>query len=426
MATPAYATSGCSVRYHGPISSRVVAVFAAVFFSLQSVAGFFVPGMTVQRQTFSSAQCFEPMTVFQRRRYARTVRGGLGRRSIWDTAMARNQILSSHKTRKEVALDASPSAWVSDSSSDEGQRRSHPMLPTPNWNVCSTNETCDAKQATSRSTLSYWSPTAYQSALNLYSALNSCTDERLSSLIDHSLSVLYQGFRLYGPQSIIGSYNGGKDAVVILHLMRAAYAKYIEDVTIAKDEDDSEVSAPKGETSHAIPSMPKPRVTYFESEHEFPAILALLHESVREFDLDMLAFERGTKFADGLRLIVENNIFGDSIEKKEPSPMGFVLGTRKSDPNAGNQGDYAPSSSYMPPFMRINPILAWTYGDVWKFLRLFDLPYCSLYDEGYTSLGTVLDTLPCPALARDDGSFHPAYTLEDWDQERAGRTRKGK
>jgi len=57
---------------------------------------------------------------------------------------------------------------------------------------------------------------------------------------------------------------------------------------------------------------------------------------------------------------------------------------------------------------------------------LFDLPYCSLYDEGYTSLGTVLDTLPCPALARDDGSFHPAYTLEDWDQERAGRTRKGK
>lgn len=109
--------------------------------------------------------------------------------------------------------------------------------------------------------------------------------------------------------------------------------------------------------------------------------------------------------------------------------MAFVLGTRLTDPNAVGQQQFAPSSHYMPPFMRVNPILDWTYGHVWHFLRLFQLSYCSLYDQGYTSLGTVKDTLPCPALAvaghqASQGGlpkYWPAYMLRDWDQERAGR-----
>ena len=35
-----------------------------------------------------------------------------------------------------------------------------------------------------------------------------------------------QAMRLYGPQAVVASFNGGKDAVAVLHLTRAAVAWY--------------------------------------------------------------------------------------------------------------------------------------------------------------------------------------------------------
>jgi FAD synthetase len=81
------------------------------------------------------------------------------------------------------------------------------------------------------------------------------------------------------------------------------------------------------------------------------------------------------------------------------------------------------------------------YGHVWHFLRSFDLPYCKLYDRGYTSLGKRSATRPNPMLRKSqqpasnssssssaDGGeepeeceYLPAYMLPDGSFERAGR-----
>jgi len=39
---------------------------------------------------------------------------------------------------------------------------------------------------------------------------------------------------------------------------------------------------------------------------------------------------------------------------------------------------------------------------VWDFIKACELPYCNLYDHGYTSLGTVKDTIRNPELLKGE------------------------
>ncbi|KAF5397522.1 FAD synthase [Paragonimus heterotremus] len=101
------------------------------------------------------------------------------------------------------------------------------------------------------------------------------------------------------------------------------------------------------------------------------------------------------------------------------------MGTRLSDPKAADLTPMIMTDPGWPQILRINPLLDWTYADVWTFIRKLSLPYCSLYDVGYTSIGSMEDTHPNPKLRHITESgrieYHPAYTLTDLNSERFGR-----
>ncbi|KAG5556844.1 hypothetical protein RHGRI_007182 [Rhododendron griersonianum] len=67
--------------------------------------------------------------------------------------------------------------------------------------------------------------------------------------------------------------------------------------------------------------------------------------------------------------------------------------------------------------------------DIWAFLLTCKVRYCSLYDQGYTSIGSIHDTVPNALLGVNDSDnskekFRPAYLLPDGRLERAGRAKK--
>ena len=71
-------------------------------------------------------------------------------------------------------------------------------------------------------------------------------------------------------------------------------------------------------------------------------------------------------------------------------------------------------------FLRLNPCLDWKYNDIWDFLRLFNVPYCTLYDQGYTSVGGKSNTVRNEELKIDENSYKPAYMLVNEKTERDG------
>lgn len=121
----------------------------------------------------------------------------------------------------------------------------------------------------------------------------------------------------------------------MLHLVRAASAKYCTDNNV----------------------LERPSLVYFEDPKEFPEVEEHVLKAVEAYKFEMIRLDTGVKA--GLADLVGRNA----------RTLAFVLGTRQGDPNCGKQGNFAPSSSYMPAFMRVNPVIEWTYGQIWQFIE---------------------------------------------------------
>lgn len=61
----------------------------------------------------------------------------------------------------------------------------------------------------------------------------------------------------------------------------------------------------------------------------------------------------------------------------------------------------------------LHPIIDWTTSEVWEYIKSNNLPYCSLYDEGFHRLGCVLCPMTTAAQAQRDKERWPKIA-EAW------------
>ncbi|KAL8954092.1 MAG: hypothetical protein Q9222_000071 [Ikaeria aurantiellina] len=231
----------------------------------------------------------------------------------------------------------------------------------------------------------------------------------------HSLKIIQEALDRYPLHTLSLSYNGGKDCLVLLILYLSLLSTH--------------------------PSLPAslPAI-YIPPFHPFDSVTAFTVRSSKHYHLSLdIHKEEEKKNIQGGGGGGMKAAFASYLSKNRAIEAIFV-GTRRTDPHGGklSPSGFDVTDGGWPRFMRVHPVIEWRYAEVWagpgmraeiaitQFLRHLEIPYCELYDQGYTSLGGTNDTHPNPALrvVGEEGEevrFRPAYELEEDGEERLGR-----
>ncbi|OTB00385.1 hypothetical protein M426DRAFT_324335 [Hypoxylon sp. CI-4A] len=240
-------------------------------------------------------------------------------------------------------------------------------------------------------------------------------DEVLNSVKNQIIiarGVIDEALRRYRPEQLSLSYNGGKDCLVLLILILASLPSSVD---IRSTQFSSQPpSTTSSSSSHLPPPFPSSiQALYIRPPLPFAEVDEFVTETSGTYHLDLTTSDKAMKPA-----------LTEYLHER-PDVKAVFVGTRRTDPHGANLTFFDETDAGWPSFMRIHPVIDWHYRDVWGFIRALDIPYCPLYDKGYTSLGGLDDTHPNPALKETSKGqqFRPAYELTEDREERLGRDR---
>jgi len=167
------------------------------------------------------------------------------------------------------------------------------------------------------------------------------------------------------PNGVLVGHSGGKDSVVVAHLMaRAGVPHRLRHNLTTAD-------AP--ETVRFVRSLPD-----VEINRPAQTMWALIRR-------------KGLPPRRNMRYCCECQ------KEREDKGCLVVTGVRAAE-SVRRSKRHVVEACYTNRNWFFHPIIAWTTADVWQYIREHDLPYCPLYDEGFSRVGCVL----CPMVSHPD------------------------
>ena len=171
----------------------------------------------------------------------------------------------------------------------------------------------------------------------------------------------------FGPGAAVG-WTGGKDSTVVLALWR-------------------ELLAAKR------PGAPVWALN-LDTGCKFPEVLAFRDRLAREWDLELHIVRPGVDLSRYPLAVDPVACCGDlKIRPLNEAVRGLSIPALLTGVRADENRDRAnrPWLEDHGDHVRVLPILEWTELDIWTFMTRESIPWCTLYDQGYRSLGC----MPC-------------------------------
>lgn len=192
------------------------------------------------------------------------------------------------------------------------------------------------------------------------------------------VAVAIKRLQLFAPEEgYYLAFSGGKDSVVIKRLADMAGVKY--------DAHYSVTTIDPPELIHFI------RMWHSDVRWEHPKRPFLAEMAERGFPMRMNRWccadykEKGGRD----RFVITGIRWAESARRKN---------TRQMTEFCPTQGKRL-----------LHPIIDWSDGDVWQFIRENKIPYCKLYDEGFDRIGCLLCPLARKAARRREAERYPRY-----------------
>ncbi|MCD6599336.1 MAG: phosphoadenosine phosphosulfate reductase family protein [Dehalococcoidia bacterium] len=224
--------------------------------------------------------------------------------------------------------------------------------------------------------------------------------KKCAELVSKSKEVIRETFRNFNPIDTAITWTGGKDSTTNLWIIRQVCTE--DNIDLPKVMTIDEGDAFPEITDFLIKTSKKWNIDlqWLCNFDVLKSAMSHLGNTVKVKDLnkrnqaelerigskeDSFTFEAESQQGNHLMKTV---MFNQFVEENNIKAMFMAL--RRDEQAARKSDEYftkKESGYLMPEHTRVSAILHFTERDIWNTTKLYNIPYCSLYEIGYRSLG---------------------------------------